>query len=148
MLSTVIPRKILDKTRNYSSKIISMDSKKPETLGEYVRRIRREKGLATTDVEKRSRIGGKIGISNGYITQIENDPSVNPSMKKLQALADGLGVPEEEIISVVRGKTADNETVADERFRIISLKFHHLKGDKRRDAEALLRALERAVQES
>lgn len=144
MLSTVITRKILNKTRNYPSKIVSMDSKKLETLGDFVKRIRFEKNLTTTEVESRSRRGGKTGISNGYITQIENDPSINPSWKKLQALALGLGISETELMNVAGGKANTEDFTG--KFELLSLKFGELKGEKKLKAEVLIDVLERELE--
>lgn len=121
-----------------------MDSKKRETLGDYVKRIRKEKNLTTTEVEARSRRGGKKGISNGYITQIENDPSINPSWNKLQALASGLGVSETEIAKVASGKSDISKT-DEEKFEVLSLKFGGLKGNKKAKAEVLIEVLEREL---
>lgn len=47
-------------------------TKQVENLRDYVRRVRREKGLSTTEVERRS--GRKI--SDAYVTKIENDESL------------------------------------------------------------------------
>ena len=70
-----------------------------EELKSFVRRIRREKNLSTSDIQKRSQ--GKI--SDAYVSKIENGEVQNVSPAKLRALADGLGVSEEEIFRVARG---------------------------------------------
>ncbi len=58
-----------------------------------------EKRLGYEDV---SRMSGS-GITEGYVRSITRGAASNPSVKKLQALASGLGVPEEEIFRVARG---------------------------------------------
>lgn len=81
--------------------------KKRETLAEYVTRVRAESGLSLKEVEHRS--GGRI--SSGYVSQIENSFALNPSTKKLRALAAVLRVSEDEMFAAARG------TVEPEGFR-------------------------------
>ncbi len=83
----------------YHSSIFSVDNREQELLPDYVRRIRRDKGLSTTDVERQS--GGEI--SDAYVTRIENGHVKNVSPEKLKALAKGLGETEDEIFAVARG---------------------------------------------
>ena len=80
-----------------------------ETLQEYVRRIMREKNLLPGDVQRNSK--GKI--SDSYVSTIIAEPK-NVSVEKLQALAQGLGVPEDEVFDVARGYS---RPLDDERFR-------------------------------
>lgn len=68
-------------------------------LSEYVRDVVNKKGLSSGDVQKRSR----NKISFGYVNDIINERTTNPSVEKLQALALGLGVPEDELFRVARG---------------------------------------------
>lgn len=68
-------------------------------LSEYVRSIVAEKNLSLSDVQKRSR----GAISFGYVNDLINEKSINPSIRKLQALALGLGVSEEDLFRVARG---------------------------------------------
>lgn len=84
--------------------MLPVDNRRVETLGDYVRRVRTEKGLSTTDVETISRQGSLKGISDAYVTQIENGHVTNVSPQKLAALARGLQISEEELFAVVRGK--------------------------------------------
>lgn len=78
-----------------------------ETLQDYVRRVRNEKNLSAVDVETRS----SNTISDAYVLQIENGAAKNPSPEKLKALAKGLGVPEDEVFRVARGRSAQPEDV-------------------------------------
>lgn len=80
-----------------------------ESLADYVRRIRNEKGLSLVDVSARS--GGAVGRT--HINRIENGFTTNPSPRKLRALAVGLGVPEEELFAVARGRMPANKDDAD-----------------------------------
>jgi len=74
-------------------------SEEVESLPEYVKRVMDERGLKPKDVEKRS--GGKI--VDAYVTKIMRGRTKYPSVIKLQALAQGLGVDEEELFRVARG---------------------------------------------
>ena len=69
------------------------------SLAEFVKKKRAEMRLSTTDVERRS--GGRI--SDSYISRIENGHIHNVSPNKLDALAEGLGVPVDELYRVARG---------------------------------------------
>jgi transcriptional regulator with XRE-family HTH domain len=89
----------------YDSRFMSVNSKSTETLPDYVRRVRTEKRLSTVDVERQS--GNRI--SDSYVTRIENGYVKNVSPEKLKALAKGLGVSEDEIFAVARGKSPAEE---------------------------------------
>jgi transcriptional regulator with XRE-family HTH domain len=58
-----------------------------------------EKGLSSRDIQARS--GKKIADS--YVTKIVNGITTNPSIDKTKALAEGLGVDEDEVFKVARG---------------------------------------------
>ena len=82
-------------------------TKKPERFGKFIRRIRNEKRLSLTDVSKQSALCG-MHISASYINRIERNPKLNPSAHSLKALALGLGVPVEEVLTrAIRPLTAD-----------------------------------------
>jgi transcriptional regulator with XRE-family HTH domain len=81
-----------------------------ETLADLVRRVRNEKRLSLREVSLRS--GGEI--ANSHISRIENGESTNLTTEKLQALAKGLGIPEEEIFAVARGKSVSGDLQLDE----------------------------------
>lgn len=122
-----------------------MDNKNKETLADYCRRIRNEKGLSTTKVQELSKKGGRKGITDGYISQIENNYIQNVSPEKLQALARGLGISEEEIFAVARGAKPDNSAIADERFARISKAWGKLPIKSRKILNPFLDAFENAI---
>jgi transcriptional regulator with XRE-family HTH domain len=76
-----------------------------ESLADYVRRMRHEKDLSLADVSERS--GNRIGRT--HINRIENGELTNVGFDKLRALAKGLGVPEEEVFAVARGKSVSGD---------------------------------------
>lgn len=90
-----------------------------EELADYVKRLRFEKGLSQREVEVKS--GNRI--SKGYIGQIENREVLGHSVtpQKLQALAVGLGVSEDEIFAVARGKSLEPMTPTDFRSALDAL---------------------------
>jgi transcriptional regulator with XRE-family HTH domain len=81
-----------------------------ETLADYVRRIRNEKQLSLRDVSTRS--GGQI--ANSHISRIESGEAHGVSVEKLRSLAKGLGVPEDEIFAVARGKSISGDLQLEE----------------------------------
>jgi transcriptional regulator with XRE-family HTH domain len=82
----------------------------PESLADYVQRVRNEKNLSLMDVSRRS--GGLI--ANAHISRIENGWVKSVGIEKLRALAKGLGVPEDEIFSVARGSSNTGDLQSDE----------------------------------
>ena len=95
----------------YGKQLIVQKGQASETLGDFVRRVRAEKRLSLADVHARAkRAGHKIGTT--HINRIENGfieaSSVTP--KKLIALAAGLGVSEDEVFAVARGKSLAGES--------------------------------------
>lgn len=66
-----------------------------ESLGEYLRQIRKEKRLTLRDVEE------KTGISNAYLSQIENQKILKPSPSILYKLAEIYDVSYEHLMRSV-----------------------------------------------
>lgn len=112
-----------------------------ETLAEFVRRLMHEGNLKASEVERRSKRGGRKGITRGYVIQIKNGQSLNPSKDKLQALADGLGVDVSELLSHALGRNVG----AQDRFALISAKFEKLRPNLKAKAEPLIEVLEREI---
>lgn len=108
-----------------------------EDLADFVRRSRSERRLSQRDVELKS--GGEI--SKGYIGQIENRTVLGHSVtpQKLQALARGLGVSEEEIFAIARGKAASGDLTLEE-LRILE-GFRALNEERREIALNIMSAL-------
>lgn len=101
-----------------------MANRSPEPLGDFVRRIRKEKNLSLAAVSKQSgRFGQRITAS--YINRIENDRTRKVTADRLTALANGLGIPPEELLVraaglVVDGRKSDDELHLVTRFRELS----------------------------
>lgn len=74
------------------------------SLSEFVRAALREKNLTPNDVHKKSH----RQISGGYVSDILNEKTINPTVLKLKALAVGLGVSEETVFRVARGLPLEN----------------------------------------
>src|SRR5882724_13577091 len=75
-------------------------------LGEYVKRVMKLKGLTQKDVQRVS--GGRI--TDGYVASISIGRARNPSVDKLKALADGLGVDMDELFHVACGLPEDGRS--------------------------------------
>ena len=84
---------------------IRMANRSPEPLGDFVSRIRNEKGLSCSDVSKQSGRFGKP-ITASYVNRIENKRIKNPSPDRLRALAHGLGIPAEDLLARAAGLVA------------------------------------------
>src|SRR5919107_5307455 len=116
----------------YDGRVPSVDTKSPENLSDFVRRVRGEKGLSTLDVERNS--GNRI--TDGYVSQIENGYVKNVSPEKLQALARGLAVSEDEIFAVARGAKTVGEMPLDE-VRVLQF-YRELPPERKEDVLAHL----------
>ena len=77
-------------------------ARSPEPLGDFVRRIRNKKGLSLNEVAKQS---GRFGppISASYVGKIENEPTRRPTAVALRALAHGLNIPAEDLLTRAAG---------------------------------------------
>lgn len=101
-----------------------------ESLGDFVRRTRTEKNLSCMDVSKRSARKGQRKISGSYANRIENDPKLRPTADRLKALADGLGVPAEEVFARVAGYVPEGES--SEEIELLA-RFRELSPERRDD---------------
>ena len=127
--------------RPLPSEGLPLGMKANETLAEFVRRVRSEKNLSLSDVERQSgRHGPKIAGS--YVSRIENGHNDNPGPEKLKALARGLDVPEEEITAVAFGRAPKNEAEAREQ-RLLNY-FRELPADRQDDVIRMTKALHNA----
>jgi transcriptional regulator with XRE-family HTH domain len=117
---------------------IIVNKEQPESLKDYVKRIRHEKDLSLLDVERNS---GQ-NIAGSYVSRIENgvanDEGITP--KKLLALAHGLGVPEMEIFFIAAGKHQPSDLMERESQRLVNY-FAELPRECQLDVLALTEAL-------
>lgn len=90
-----------------------MSKKRKEELPDFIRRLLKEKGLSTRDVEERAKRKGKK-ITHGYISRIVSRTVTNPSVDKLKALAAGLGVREKEIFDYLHNDPLENNAAYQE----------------------------------
>lgn len=117
-----------------------------ETLGSYVRLKLIEKDLTTRDVQERSAAGGEK-ITQSYVSQIVSGTAKNLTLTKLRALARGLGVPIEEVISRAYGETGRNDlTFAQSRFADVYYKFEELSDESKQKVLYLLEILDSEVE--
>jgi len=79
-----------------------MDHQSPtgptESFADFIRRVRKAKGMSCKDVEKQSARLGKR-IAGSYVNRLENSHKISPTTDLLIALANGLGVPIEEVLA-------------------------------------------------
>jgi len=65
-----------------------------KTLGSYLKQVRKERGLTLRAVEERT------GISNAYLSQLENQKISDPSPRILHKLADCYKIPYEHLMEL------------------------------------------------
>src|ERR1700752_3757183 len=78
-----------------------MPKKGTDGLSIYIARVLKKKRLSLRDVQVMS----DSKITDTYVGSILRGRASNPTVEKLQALARGLGVDEDEIFRVARGLT-------------------------------------------
>jgi len=111
------------------------------SLAEYVKRIMHEKRLSSYDVEARS----LKSISQSTVNRIQTGHVLSPSPSKLQALAKGLGVVEEEIFAVVRKKAPDLSVLGQEKVNSLVARLERVRPHQREYALNLIGLLEREL---
>lgn len=110
---------------------------KPETLPDYVRRVR--DGRPFSELEENSARRGQR-ISGSYINRIENGVQRKPSGDRLVALAHALGVPVAELMAIASGKPM---VKVDARRERLLKSFDSLPEDRQEDILEQLAALEK-----
>lgn len=116
-----------------------MNRQRREPLADYVRRVRTGARLSLLDVERQSaRSGHKIAGS--YVSRIENGVARNPSKDKLVGLAKGLGVSEEEVFAVARGKSLDEPSAREQKLLAY---FRELPRERQEDFIRIVQTLHR-----
>jgi transcriptional regulator with XRE-family HTH domain len=132
-MSTDISSKLKDISGGRYIRVSGMNNGRipKEDLADYVKRARHENGLSQRDVEAKS----SGGISKGYIGQIENREVLGLSVtpQKLRALAKGLGVSEDEIFAVARGKSLDQNGFRESEFALMYEDVQKLTPQQKRD---------------
>lgn len=78
-----------------------------ESLSDYVRRVRRAKGLTLRAISERAKRGG-FKISHSTVSEVINEPGTSFGTETLKALAYGLGVPQEEVVNRAMGTVEEN----------------------------------------
>jgi transcriptional regulator with XRE-family HTH domain len=110
-----------------------------ESLADYVKRTRTGARLSLSDVERQSsRSGHKIAGS--YVSRIENGVARNPSKDKLVSLAKGLGVSEEEVFAVARGKSLEEPSAREQKLLAY---FRELPRERQEDFMRIIQTLHR-----
>ena len=112
-----------------------MANRSPERLGDFIRRIRKEKNLSLRAVSRQSaRFGQKI--TGSYISRIENEPRRKVTADRLTALAYGLGIPAEELLARAAGLIVPGEK-SEEEVRLLSM-FKELSPERKMDVLKLV----------
>lgn len=143
-MSILTVRDSIRTSRTENDRYSAVNSERPESLADFVRRVRSEKRLSLNDVQRLS--GNQI--ANSYVSRIENGiadaEGVTP--KKLQALARGLQVSEEEIFAVARGKSLAAPEVFDSEIYVMFRGFDELSDEDKTDLLGTIRMLAAEVQ--
>lgn len=88
---------------------IKAEAAKREPGHEYLKRVLNEKKLTFRTVSARAQKQG-FELSQTYIVNLVQGVNINPSTRSLQALAAGLGEPEDEVFAAFRMSVTRNGT--------------------------------------
>ncbi len=114
---------------------------KAESLQEYVLRVLHEKRLTCAEVERHS---GRA-ISDSYVWHITAGQYRSLTVEKLQALARGLDVPEDEVFAAARGcSNLDQFEHSD--FALLYRKYLSLSEQDKQGVDELLNSLRREIE--
>jgi transcriptional regulator with XRE-family HTH domain len=123
-----------------------MSKKQREGLADFVRRILKETGLTTSDVEQRAKRKGKR-INSGYVSRVVSRTATNLTIEKLKALAAGLGVREEEVFNRVLEKPLESDPEYQESdFAFLFSKYKDLSESDKRELRTLIQAISREIE--
>jgi transcriptional regulator with XRE-family HTH domain len=125
----------------------AVNKQRVESLPDYVRRVRNEKGLSLLDVERRARQLGHE-IAGSYVNRIENEiaDAAGVTPKKLQALAAGLDVSEDEIFAVARGKSLTGVEMFDSEIAVLFNGFDELSDEDKLELLSTVKMLANEIQ--
>jgi transcriptional regulator with XRE-family HTH domain len=117
-----------------------------ETPQDYVNRVLSETGLTHVQVAARAQhLGYKL--SAGYVHNIARGTADNPSIQLMQALAAGLGKPEDEVDAVFRGKPITDEMrYKNSYFARLWGEFKELSDVDQKELRVVLDMLQREIQ--
>ena len=90
-------------------------------LGDNIKKVRKEKGLGIKD------IANVVGISEAYVSQIENSKRENPSVDILKSIAESLGVELSDLLDGPDEPFISKENVNDYTVDELELEFERLK---------------------
>lgn len=114
-----------------------------ENLADYLRRVIKEKNLTYRQVAERS--GGRI--SHAAISDIISGKTKEIKSGTISTLAKGLGVPEEEIFAVIRGKSpTDNPDFKKWKFAALFDEAEQLTPEQMAKFEIIMEMARREVQ--
>lgn len=114
-----------------------------ESLDKYVRRVIKNKGLSLMEVSRRAR----GGISDSYLCSITKGNFGSLTVGKLKALAEGLGVPEQEVLAVACGSEPARDTEFEcSKFATLFDKYRGLTDEDKRELGPILEMFEREVE--
>lgn len=126
--------------------ILRTQMKPIESPQDYVNRIMRDSDLNAARVAERAQ---KLGykLSSGYVHNIATGAADNPSIQLMQALAAGLGRPEDEVDLVFRGRPiTDDMSYRNSLFARMWNEYKELDTADQRELRGIIEMLQREIQ--
>lgn len=102
-------------------------------LGDYVRKVRKEKNLSLRETAKR------CGISHPYLSQLENGKTNNPTAQVIEKLSKGLDLPYNMLLAMTGQTSID---ASEEIVSVIVPKVDKTTGEQLKRGEAIRRTMD------
>jgi len=117
-----------------------------ESPQDWLNRVLTETGFSHGKVAQRAQALG-YKISAGYVHNLARGTVDNPSIQIIQALAAGLGKPEDEVIDVFRGKQLHDEAgFKNSWFARLWAEYKELSDADQKEMRTVLEMLQREIQ--
>lgn len=123
-----------------------MGENKYLSLPDYLRRVMNEKGLDGQDIEDRAKRHGHQ-IDRTYVSRILSGYNSNPTIKKIIALAAGLGVEAVDVFAAAHGvKAIDDPLFRESLYGRLWEMAKNLPDQKRRNLEQAIEIFVRGLE--
>lgn len=119
-------------------------SKPQNNLATYLKDTLLLKNLTTIQVSRRAK-GKGHSLDQSYVSKLKNGDSVNVTIDKIEALADGLDVPLQEVFDAITGRKENPEIIQHQRLIKIDERYLTLDEKTRSRVDYLLDIAEREM---
>jgi transcriptional regulator with XRE-family HTH domain len=123
--------------------LFGVRAKQGENLADYLRqKLKENPSLRLRGIAERS--GG--GVTHSYLSKLMSGAASNPSVEKLEAISEGLGVPYKEVLAATEGKSLTDAESFDSEIYVAFMGFEELSDEDKAEMLATVRMLGSEIQ--